>query len=46
MMRPAEKSYRLPEPLPDGLRAIGVEESGRAWLAVLPRLVAEVVERP
>ena len=44
-MRPAEKSYRLPEPLPDGLRAIGVEESGRAWLAVLPRLVAEVVER-
>jgi hypothetical protein len=44
-MRPAEKSYQLPEPLPDGLRAIGVEESGRAWLAVLPRLVAEVVER-
>jgi len=44
-MRPAEKGYRLPEPLPDGLRAIGVEESGRAWLAVLPRLVAEVVER-
>jgi len=44
-MRPSEKRYRLPEPLPDGLRAIGVEESGRAWLAMLPRLVAEVVER-
>jgi streptomycin 6-kinase len=45
MMPPAEKSYHLPEPLPDGLEAIGSEESGHAWLAVLPRLVAEVAEQ-
>jgi streptomycin 6-kinase len=45
MMRPAEERYRLPEPLPDGLKAIGIEESGHAWLAVLPRLVAAVAEQ-
>lgn len=35
----------LPNPLPEGLFAFGEHEAGRAWLAALPRLLGEVVER-
>jgi streptomycin 6-kinase len=33
---------RLPDPLPDGLRAIGETASGRAWLAMLPQILDQV----
>jgi streptomycin 6-kinase len=35
----------LPEPLPDGLRAIGECGAGRTWLDRLPPLLDEVAER-
>jgi len=35
----------LADPLPDGVRAIGEDSSGRAWLDRLPRLVDEVREQ-
>jgi streptomycin 6-kinase len=35
----------LPDPLPDGTRELGQHESGRVWLAQLPDLLHEVVER-
>lgn len=34
----------LPDPLPEGLRAIGDDAAGRAWLATLPRILDEVAE--
>jgi streptomycin 6-kinase len=36
---------RLPDPLPDGVRAIGDDSAGRAWLGRLPRLIDEVSEQ-
>ena len=36
---------RLPHPLPDALRAIGEDVSGRAWLDRLPGLLDEVAEQ-
>jgi streptomycin 6-kinase len=38
-------STSLPDPLPDGLQAIGEGASGRAWLDLLPRLLHEIKER-
>jgi streptomycin 6-kinase len=38
-------SGSLPDPLPDGLRAIGESASGRAWLELLPGLLDEVAAR-
>jgi streptomycin 6-kinase len=35
----------LPDPLPDGVQAIGEDSSGRVWLARLPRLLDEVSEQ-
>jgi len=35
----------LPDPLPEGLRAIGTDTAGREWLATLPRILDEVAER-
>jgi streptomycin 6-kinase len=35
----------FPDPLPDGTRELGQHESGRVWLARLPGLLDEVVER-
>jgi streptomycin 6-kinase len=35
----------LPDPLPEGLRAIGDDAAGRAWLAMLPRILDEAAER-
>ncbi|MGH3009850.1 MAG: aminoglycoside phosphotransferase family protein [Gaiellaceae bacterium] len=36
---------RLPDPLPDGVQAIGDHPAGQAWLARLPGLLGEVAER-
>jgi streptomycin 6-kinase len=36
---------RLPHPLPDGLRGLGEDVSGRAWLELLPGLLDEVAEQ-
>lgn len=36
---------RLPHALPDGLRAIGQDVSGRAWLERLPGLLDEIAEQ-
>jgi streptomycin 6-kinase len=36
---------RLPDPLPDGTRELGQDDSGRAWLDRLPGLLDGVVER-
>jgi streptomycin 6-kinase len=38
-------TIRPPDPLPDGVRAIGEDPAGRAWLARLPGLLGEVAER-
>jgi streptomycin 6-kinase len=35
----------LPDPLPDGLQAIGESASGRAWLDLLPDLLEQVAAR-
>jgi streptomycin 6-kinase len=38
-------TIRLPDPLPDGVQAIGDTPGGRAWVARLPELLDEVAER-
>jgi streptomycin 6-kinase len=34
----------LPDPLPDGVLALGADDAGRAWLATLGQVLAEVIE--
>src|SRR4051794_2422564 len=34
----------LPDPLPEGLRAIGEVPAGRRWLATLPQVLVEIAE--
>jgi len=37
-------TVRLPEPLPEGVRALGADVAGRAWLSTLATVLGEVVE--
>jgi streptomycin 6-kinase len=41
---PAPMTVRLPEPLPEGVRALGADVAGRAWLSTLAHVLEEVVE--